>query len=300
MKGIFTSLYCQNLKPTSDGIDALLADCSSMGVTDIFYHCRARGTAFWDSDLELNGDPEFDGLDYICSHRGSIKIHAYITARLLGREQHAMEFQFPGTWIIRDSRNMLYMDFENPEVRNHITALCSELADYDIESVMLDRLWFDNHNLFKYNAINEAWDIPVTSTSIEKQAALTQALTDIKTDNPNLKLTAAIRLYGASYEDCATNLCTPWHSWLDNNLISKALPMVYTLGYDEAHTSLVSAINRAGVVFLIGSAYVRLSTLSNIVSNMTGKDFAVWNYTLYSSNRTDDTLSAFKGIISAI
>lgn len=153
-------------------VQAIVANCARLGMTDLFFQVRGNATVFYPSRIEpwgfeLHGQdvaatgrhPGWDPLQTAVqeARRHGIRLHAYINVLpgWRGRELPPHSARQVVTerpdWFMVDStgrrmeatsRWYSFLNPSHPDVRRHLRQLAEELAQYDLDGLHLDYVRF--------------------------------------------------------------------------------------------------------------------------------------------------------------
>lgn len=156
-------------------IHQIVKNCHEMGFTDILFQVRGNGTVFFKSDYEpyayelfsedsnyenLGWDPLQSAIDFCNIY--DLRIHAYINVlpgwkgtkdppisngNLWSKRKDLFMVDFYGDTMLPTTGWYTFLNPSHPEVISHLTNLCNELKNYDIDGLHLDyiRYPYDYH-----------------------------------------------------------------------------------------------------------------------------------------------------------
>jgi uncharacterized lipoprotein YddW (UPF0748 family) len=165
---------------TADDVKTIVANCASLGVTDVIWQCRGQADAYYRSSLEPWGeliggkDPGFDPLELAVkeAHAKGLKIHAWINAMPVWRGKakpspESIAGKHPD-WVVvgKDGKPQAPNDHylcANPAKDEWVRHVCAVAADivsrYDVDGLHLDYIrylegdWsYDETTLSKFGA----------------------------------------------------------------------------------------------------------------------------------------------------
>ncbi len=153
-------------------VSSIIVNCAQAGFTDIFFQIRGNGTAFYPSRVEPWGfelfgkdvaktgtNPGWDPLQMAAgwAKRYRVRLHAYINVlpgwrgfeeppRTAGQlwTAHPDWFMVDSTGARMKPTSAWYsfLNPAHPQVRNHLSQIAAELAQYDIAGLHLDYIRF--------------------------------------------------------------------------------------------------------------------------------------------------------------
>lgn len=160
-------------------LDSMLLRLQQAGINTVFFQVRPMADALYESTLEpwssfLTGSrgtrPTYDPLAHCIEecHRLGMECHAWVNPFRVGTKRPAtvMDRQKSHMWMTSKVKRTTMTIF-NPaleETRNHLCAVCSEIAtNYDIDGIVFDD-YFYNPEFMPEDESAADWDLYVQSS----------------------------------------------------------------------------------------------------------------------------------------
>ena len=265
---------------SSEDVDRCLDEAARLGVTDVFFQVRGQADAFYRSALEpwghqLGGDPGFDPLARAVrrAHRRGLRLHAWVNVYPLWKgleppadPDHAWR-RHPD-WRLHDDSgraqplndHYVVADPTLPAVQDHIAAVLVDLCSrYEVDGLHLDYVRFvsdrldlvqlwpgDDASLARWRAAGGVGD-PRTEpeTRARHRAWIRGEITllvrrlsrECRAVRPDIEMSAAVlrrpdRARDSYLQDAV--------AWLDEGLVDRIMPMIYTRDIQRFTTDLAA------------------------------------------------------------
>ncbi len=260
---------------TADDVRAIVANCASLGATDLIWQVRGQADAYYPSALEPWGeliggkDPGFDPLALAIAEARAkgMRLHAWINAMPIWRGKKppaagSLAAKHP-EWVVvgKDGRPQAPNDSylcANPANDAWLAHVCAVVSDigrrYEIDGLHLDYIrylegdWsYDAETLRKFGARPEEKPAEWTEFRRGLVTAAVRAIRDaLRRARPSASLTAAVypsrKARATIHQDAAR--------WLKEGLVELVFPMQYRDNDREFEAIVREAVEdfEAGVV----------------------------------------------------
>ncbi len=241
-------------------VSSIVLNCAQAGFTDVFFQIRGNGTAFYPSrvepwgfelfgrDVSMTGtNPGWDPLRMAASwaKRYRVRLHAYINVlpgwrgfeaprRSAGQlwTEHPDWFMVDstGTRMKPTSAWYSFLNPAHPEVREHLSKIAAELAQYDVAGLHLDYIRFP----YDYKDVASEIYRNASAAEIKKHSTFSfdpVSLRAVGRSASRKKWDAFRRM---SVSQVVKDLCGVFKSRKENAVISASVLADFKMGYHSA------------------------------------------------------------------
>ncbi len=262
-RGLWVSRFeYRNLGPV--GVQQIVADAASMGITDLVFQVRGQGDAYYNSNFEpqyagtASWDPLQTAID--AAHANDMKLHAWINTMPLwnGTTAPSTSSAIPHPWYhtnpsyrVEDLNGNLqplksgYVIANpiNPQWQQHVNNVADDIvSNYDVDGLHLDYIRYIGsiaHSDLPHDAQSHAMFQTATGLDAANpsnvgayQQYIRDRITDlvgdlqttVKAADPNAQLSAAV---WRDPDIGTNNYLQEYRTWLENDLLDIAMPMIY-------------------------------------------------------------------------
>ncbi|MFQ5653104.1 MAG: glycoside hydrolase family 10 protein [Planctomycetota bacterium] len=276
---------------SAEDVRRIVTDCAGAGFDTLLFQVRGNGTVFYPSDLEPwaeelgFSDPGFDPLAIACEEAGKrgVALHAWVNAipgwrgkappaipeQLYNARPEWFPYDREGDREALKPRYYVGLNPCLPEVRNHVAAVCAEIAgSYPVAGIHLDYIrWLEKEEGRDYprdprtlalyskecgreaDADRAAWE----EWKRDQVTALVRAIREsVREANPRALLTAAVV---RTPSIARRRVLQDWLSWLHHGLVDAVFPMQYDRDdrrFAERVRECVAAAGHRPVIMGIG------------------------------------------------
>ncbi len=263
-RGLWVSRFeYRNLGPS--GVQQIVADAASMGITDLVFQVRGQGDAYYDSAFEpraqaLSGswDPLQTAID--AAHANGMKLHAWINTMPLwnGTTAPSTSTSIPHPWYhtnpsyrVEDLNGNLqplksgYVIANpiNPQWQQHVNNVADDIvSNYDVDGLHLDYIRYIGsiaHDDLPHDAQSHAMFQTATGLDAANPSnvgayqqyirdRITGLVGDLQTTVKAADPNAQLSAAVWRDPDIGTNsYLQEYRTWLENDLLDIAMPMIY-------------------------------------------------------------------------
>ncbi len=285
IKALVVDAWHNGLKSPSQ-IDTMLAFATQCGITDIYLQVRRKADAFYNSNYESKSpdliNTDFDPLQYALDHKGSIKLHAYLTMLQLGNKGSYVngETPFDSSWLMKDPTNCLWFDPSNYEVRTYLRNIVKDvIGNYAVDGIFLEKLRYPNR-------------LTGSGTLDDRKLSIKSLIEDISSDikilKPSLPITLCVRGNGVSYQYNVDSDLVDWRELQSRNVIDFATVMCFKdPGRNIEFSPWVNILDHEKEIIMIGSYKLPLTETESRSNSFSGFNIAYYSYASFSCDASD-------------
>ncbi|MEX0869738.1 MAG: family 10 glycosylhydrolase [Nitriliruptoraceae bacterium] len=347
-------LFDDTLKSV-DSIDALVDEAAAAGVNVILVQVARRHDAYYQSGhLPRTNDPTMPAdLDVLAeliprAHAAHIQVHAWVglaptwhavyegidaPAGWVSTE-HGPNAAESDRWVTRsvDGEWSTYLDPALPEVREHLIATITDIADrYPVDGIHLDYVRYESQrhgyhprNLASFAAETGRSDIPAPDDarwSDWRRERTRQVIVDAAAALAlhEVTLSAATIAWGGGPDNTSgfaqtnayTDTLQDWNGWVRDGLLDAVLPMVYFRAHEPDQAAnfdqwidylagLSTDDSGAGTVTVVPGIGGWLNGTDDVAGQITAARTATGHVAVYSYQQpTSDEIADFWKVLGA-
>ncbi|WP_019506686.1 glycoside hydrolase family 10 protein [Pleurocapsa sp. PCC 7319] len=306
---------------------------ATAGINTVFFETVNSGYTIYPSKVAPKQNPLVEGWDPLkvaikLAHERGMELHAWVWTFAAVNQRHNTIINLPRNylgpvlskhpdWALTDhegsrfhySSGKVFLDPANPDVRNYLTSLLTEIAtDYDVDGVHLDYIRYPFQSptgkiTYGYGRVAReqfAAQTGIDPIQLDPQHPLWSEWTEFRIEqidsfvasvSQNLKqlrpdLTLSTAVFPMPYRERTSKIQQNWENWVAKEWIDMLIPMTYAENTEKLYTlasPLLSEFDHGKALLLPGIRLLNISEIGALDQMQLLRGMSTEGYALFAA-----------------